>query len=283
MRSLATAFATDDAAETPKKSSPENALNKAAKRLAAHRWSRRQKNLLIGLLMALSLMALAAVIWADQTGRLGFWQLRTELELESALAERGLFARNINLRGQHYTTQEEVRAALGAYDREPLNRLNPADMAERLNALPWVQSAVVQRQWPQTLNIWIEEKTPLAVLHRAGQALVIDDQGELIGQDAQNLSATLANLSGRGAEQAAPELLHSLAGFPDLHNRFVGASRHSERRWNLYFSPGLEVRLGTGPIADQLAALQQLQIKDQILDKDIVALDLRNRRPLILR
>lgn len=279
MRSLKSAF--PEEAPAPKRA--ESLKDRANLRLAAHRWSRRQRQALGFLILALIVVAIIAVIWANRSGRLDFLRLQAGLWTENRLAAQGLYARDVTISGHGFTSLDEVRSAISAYDREPLSRLSPARVAQDLEALPWVASATVQRIWPDTLNITLTEKTPLAVLHSGGQAYMVDQSGKIIIAADADLIRGYPNLSGEGAAEAAPQLLTVLTQFPDLNARFVGAIRVSERRWTLYMAPGVEVLLPEDGLTDSLAALLQLQQSQALLDKDIKSLDLRGRRPLISR
>ena len=96
------------------------------------------------------------------------------------------------------------------------------------------------------------------------------------------LAQVYPNLSGQGAGQAAPALLTALAAYPDLHARFVGATRLSDQRWNLYLTPGIEVRLPAGDVRVGLSRLMTLDQENQILGKAIRVLDLRGQRPIVV-
>lgn len=137
MRSLKSAFAE----ETPAPKQAQSLKDRANLRLAAHRWSRRQRQALGVLILSLILGGIIALVWADRSGRLDFLRLKTGLWMENRLAAQGLYARDVTISGHGFTSLDEVRAALNAYDREPLSRLSPARVAQDLEALPWVSSA----------------------------------------------------------------------------------------------------------------------------------------------
>lgn len=279
MRPLRTAFHGNGPSKPPRKAGQD----RAAQRRAAHLWSRRQSQVsALGVLILLS-ASVGALGWAERTGRLDVWGLKAEAWTHDRAADLGLYARNVEIGGLQFTRHEEVIATLRAHDREPLARLNPHHIATRLEQLPWVETAVVQRRWPDNLTIWISEKTPLAVLHQNGHAFVVERSGEVITEASADLIRAYPNISGVGAAAAAPELVAALQAYPDLFGRFVGATHLSSRRWNLYLAPGVEVRLPEEDLWQSLANLSNLHQTQNILEKDIVALDLRTRRPLIVR
>ena len=277
MRSLKSAFA-EEALTLKKAPRPRN---RASLRLSTRRWPRRQA---LGVLaLALIVALLLALVWANDSGRLDVAKLKTGIWIENRLAAQGLYARDVIVSGQGFTSLDEVRTALSAYDREPLRRLSPRRVAQNLEALPWVSSATVQRLWPDGLTISLEEKRPMAVLHSGGRAFFVDQNGDIIADSDPSLTRGYPHFSGDGAARAAPQLLSVLGQFPDLNVRFVAGLWVSKRRWNLYLTPGVEVLLPEDKLTDSLAALLQLQRSQGLLDKDIRSLDLRGRRPLISR
>ena len=285
MRSLRSAFdsVTPDEQEAAEPISAENRTNRARQRLTAHRWSTLRRRLSALALLLLLIALIFTFNWAERSGRLDTWQIRLNLWFQNRLAAQGVAAPSVNVSGLGFTTHSEVHRALGAFDLQPLTSFDPHRIAQRLQALPWVKQAEVQRLWPQTLNIWITEKVPLAVLHRSDEAYIVDQTGSLITEATADMIRSLPNIAGQGAQSAAPELLAKLQEQPEIFTRFIGATRLSNRRWNLYLEPGIEVKLPAGDLTQSLARLQQLNKQDLILDRDITVLDLRGRRALIIR
>lgn len=269
--------------QNPPAPAHETRANRTAVRLAANRWSRRQRQALGIVFLGGFLALIIGLIWADRTGRLDVVSLKSKIWLENRLAAQGLAAPHVQVTGLTFTTHADIRSALGAYDLEPLSRIQPRQAVQGLEALPWVLEARVQRLWPNTINIWIQEKTPLAILHRADQTFLIDRRGQIITATDPDTAYTLPHISGNGAEATTPRLMETLKSFPDIERRLVAAMRVSERRWDLYLSPGVKVRLPANQTFEGLSKLQRLMIDHDILERDISALDLRGRRSVILR
>jgi cell division protein FtsQ len=77
-------------------------------------------------------------------------------------------------------TADIVRA--GRLDDHPqLADVEPADVVERLERLPWVQDARVVRHWPGTVEVTLVERTPMATLPAAaGGWALVDDTGRVL-------------------------------------------------------------------------------------------------------
>ncbi len=278
MRSLRSAF--EDAGQDQR--APTGGRSARLHRLA-RRWTSHQPRLraLVLILILASLIGTGLGVYA--TGRFDVWQIRTSLWVADRLAAQGLAVPSLQVVGMGFTTHAQVRDAVRGYDLEPLGRLDPHDIRLRLEALPWVETAIVQRIWPSTFKIWLTEKRPMAIVHRDGQAHVLGHDGLRIAPATADMVQSLPNISGDGAAEVASDLFQALSDYPAIHANFVGAHRQSNRRWDLYLAPGVEVRLPADPPTNGLGRLQALIDSDHILSKDISMLDLRGRRAIISR
>jgi cell division septal protein FtsQ len=74
---------------------------------------------------------------------------------------------------------DEVRE-LAALDGDSMLRLDTAGAAERIRYLPLVKSVTVERGWPNSASIIIEERRPWGVWQLGGQGHVIDTEGIIL-------------------------------------------------------------------------------------------------------
>jgi len=97
------------------------------------------------------------------------------------------------------------------------------------------------------------------------------------------VASTSSAVVGVGAPPSAAALLDALTARPALQQRVVAAVRVGERRWNLRLNNGADVML---PEAHEVAALDrlmQLQQDHDLLDRPLVAIDMRLPDRLVLR
>jgi cell division septal protein FtsQ len=69
------------------------------------------------------------------------------------------------------------RAAL---EGRSLLTLDEQAAARRVEALPWVRRAQVQRWWPSTLAVRVEERQPVAVWVKGGETYLVDEEGRVL-------------------------------------------------------------------------------------------------------
>src|SRR5581483_533549 len=153
---------------------------------------------------------------------------------------------------------------------------------QRLESIPWVESSVVERRLPDTIFVRLVERQPLALWQHNGHFSVIAAKGEMI-QDEVGEFANLPIVVGDDAPPHAEALLLLLATEPDLQKRVTAAVRVGGRRWNLKLDNGIDVRLPEEDAASAWSRLAALERENQLLSRDVVAIDLRLPDRLIVR
>ncbi|WP_422743003.1 cell division protein FtsQ/DivIB [Micromonospora sp. WMMD754] len=90
----------------------------------------------------------------------------------------GLFGvRDVRVVGARTVTPVEIRDAAAVPDNAPLARVDLAATARRVGALPPVARATVERDWPGTLVIRVEERVAVAAVPQGERFAVVDGSG----------------------------------------------------------------------------------------------------------
>ncbi len=76
----------------------------------------------------------------------------------------GLAVDKVEVEGRDRQSQESILAALGVQPRHADAGHRSGAARARLEALPWVRSAEIERRMPDTLFIKIDERQPLRLL-----------------------------------------------------------------------------------------------------------------------
>ncbi len=250
----------------------------------------RQEGVILLLLMAATIglvAALAAGAWAWKSGRVQAAVTALGQKTVEVSAEIGLRLRQVSVEGRDHTRATEILAALDLPQGSPLLALDPAAARERLESLPWVKEAAVERRFPDRVHLRLKERTPIALWDQGdGRFLLVDADGVPVSDDVRGYAA-LPVISGAGAPRAAADLFTMLAGEPALAGRVRAAVRVGERRWNLWFgavgADGLEVRLPETDPAKALDRLARLDESDGLLERDLRVVDLRLPDRLVVR
>jgi cell division protein FtsQ len=154
---------------------------------------------------------------------------------------------------------------------------------QRLETIAWVERAHVERRLPGTILVRLTERTPFAIWQHQGRFAVIDREGKVVATEALDAFGPLPLVVGAGAERAAAEIYDLLQAHHALIERTQALVRVGERRWNLRLHNGVDVLLPEGQEAPALNRLSELHARHALLDRPLVAIDMRLPDRLVLR
>ena len=224
-----------------------------------------------------------AVGWTGADGRLEAAYENARAGLIEFSAAAGLVTGEVFVVGREKTPRRVLIDALDVTLGAPLLSFDAEAARRRIEAIGWVREAVVERRFPDTIFLRIEERDPLALWQKNGRLFVIDNDGVVIkGASPQNY-ALLPVIVGDDAPANAGLLLTVLASEPSLHQRVAAAVRVGGRRWNLRFDNGVDVELPEQNFAAAWRRLAEFERIHQLLARDITAIDLRLPDRLVVR
>lgn len=147
----------------------------------------------------------------------------------------------------------------------------------RIEDLDAVKSAELRVRSGGILQVLVTERQPVAVWRTDAGLTLIDDTGHRVaGLHARTDRPDLPLLAGEGAEAATAEALTLIAAAGPLTPRIRGLVRMGDRRWDIVLDRDQRIML---PAEDPVRALERLLALDQaqdILARDLLAIDLRN-------
>jgi cell division protein FtsQ len=90
------------------------------------------------------------------------------------------------LRGNHFVSQAEVAAAIGAGAQPNLFRLSLGEARRQVEAIPWVRSASLRRVYPDRLEVDVTERKPTAFVNLGGGVKLVDADGVTLEKPADS-------------------------------------------------------------------------------------------------
>ena len=201
----------------------------------------------------------------------------------AASAAVGLVVGDVEVTGRVTTKAATILDALGAARGTPILAVNLERARQKLERLPWVRSATIERRLPATLYVRLVERQPLAVWQHDGRQELIDRQGEVIAVKDLSRFSQLPTVVGADAASHAAALLALLARQPDLARRVTAAIRVDDRRWNLRIDHRIDVLLPEENPAAAWDRLAELDRTKQLLQRDVETVDMRLPDRLVLR
>ncbi|MCP3871382.1 MAG: FtsQ-type POTRA domain-containing protein [Gammaproteobacteria bacterium] len=152
--------------------------------------------------------------------------------------------RVVGINGQlRYMKRSDVEQALAEATKGNFFTVDVKSVQQETMKLPWVDQVSVRRVWPDTLQMWVQEKTPLA---RWGESKLVSTRGVSFEPPSRDIPADLPRLYGPdGTEQKVA------AGYLEMQRRLGGLglvissmrldARHA---WWVQIQNGLELHLG---------------------------------------
>ncbi len=232
--------------------------------------------------LALALIAGSAT-WLWTSGRLAAELDHARAALIEASAAAGFAVAEVYVAGRGETSRAAVLEALRVELGTPMAGFDPQAARDRLLALGWVREATVERRFPDTVIVRLQERTPLALWQRRGRLVVIDREGAVIDGAAPERFARLPVIVGDDAPEHAARLLAVVATEPDLGKRVQAAVRVGGRRWNLRLDNDIDIELPEQGVAEAWRRLATFEREHRLLARDIAAIDLRLPDRVVVR
>lgn len=242
-----------------------------------------RRRLAFASLGASCLLAMLAIAWLWNSGWIGRQVDGVVAAAYQLTADAGFAVDDVLVEGRGRTGRAEILAALRVRRGTPILAVDPQAARDRLQALPWINQATVERRLPRLLYIRLIEHEPLALWQLDGKLSVIDRSGHVIPGAAAKQFAHLPLVVGRGAPAQAASLLAMLEREPDLKPLVDAAVRVGGRRWNLHLKGGIDVRLPEANSAEAWSQLARIEREHGLLGRDVVAIDLRLPGRLVVR
>lgn len=235
----------------------------------------------------ITVAVLGAVLWAgawfflsDADDRAGDW---VHNKIVVASASLGFEVQNILIDGRVNTDPEILKAIINVQKGDPLFAFNPTQAQEALSQIAWVDTVHVERRWPDTLYISLDERKPLALWQKDKKLNLIDQYGDIIPVTDLNPFSNLVIVLGEDAPKNTEELFQTLIGEPDLFRDIESAGYIADRRWDIIMKNDIRVKLPEGDVALAWSRLAKAHAADNILDKNLMAIDLRDPERMIVR
>ena len=195
--------------EEPTSASPSDAGNESAPRgvveaadrfryaVVGQPWRRRRRTVIISTLIALVLVVGAGI---------------------AVLTVPALQVRTVSVSGLGYVQQDAISRVTDPEVGTAMALVRPGELADRIEQIPGVATAQVERSWPDTITVTVTERTPIAQLTRLdGRTVILDAHGIELPDAAAQDGALMPLAIGEGSrdpEGAAEAMLEAASSLP---------------------------------------------------------------------
>ncbi|HMQ57628.1 MAG TPA: cell division protein FtsQ/DivIB [Rhizobiaceae bacterium] len=221
-----------------------------------------------GAVLLAAFFAATGVYGASLGGQLGGAVNATASTLGFAINE-------VNIKGNRQTSEIDLIQRLGLDGHTSIAGLDPETARIAILDLPWVASASVRKDWPGSISVELTEHQPFAIWQQGDTLSVIAADGSVIAPYESGEFASLPLVIGIGANAAAKEFVAVMRRHPYFSKQADAFIRVGNRRWNLRLMNGVTLKLPESGLDAALDRLAAWDIEEQVLERDIVAIDLR--------
>ncbi len=195
----------------------------------------------------------------------------------------GLGINRVTINGIGRLRVEEVLAAAQVTPQGSLLFLDVTEMRERLETMPLVKSASVRKMYPNELILTLSERQPFAVWQKNGELAIVAEDGTVIDHTVDARFASLPLVVGENANLHIKQYLELLETAGPLKSRIRAGTYVAGRRWTLKMDSGIDIRLPETGTMEALKRLVALEQSERVLEKDVLAVDLRLPDRVVVR
>lgn len=226
-------------------------------------------------LPAFALSVSVGLYLADEARRAALGSVYTDLREQ--VKNRPEFMVNLlAVEGASPDLSEAVRTTLALPLPQSSLDLDLAAARARILTLSAVADVDMRVQSGGILQVRVQEREPAFVWRNAAGTWLVDETGVRVAEIVErNDRADLPLIAGKGAETAIAEARQILNAAGPLLPRLRGLVRMGERRWDLVLDREQRILL---PVDQPVLALERLIALDQVqnlLARDVLAIDLR--------
>lgn len=257
------------------------APNDNARRRSMPRWARRAS--LVAVLALMVAGYLGSVAMLTRSGWIDARLAEIGESLSLRIADAGFRVQSVQAHGAAKTELGALRGAMKIENGAPILMLDLKRVQRRVERLPWVRVATVERSLPDTVVVRVVEREPLALWQYKGAVELIDSTGVIVPAAPLVAFSDLPLLAGEGVPAAAPQLMQLLGKGPGLAPRVTAGSYIEQRRWDLLLDDRVWVKLPQEKTLEAWLRLASEERDNGLLRRNILAVDVRNAEQWVFR
>ncbi|ATP12611.1 cell division protein FtsQ [Bartonella henselae] len=200
---------------------------------------------------------------------------RVEMIVKTALSDIGFVVTDVDMSGNKRVVKQEILKILGLDTAPSIFTFNVDRARSLLEQKAWIQSANVQKIYPNRVRISVVERKPYAIWQHDGMMDIVDSTGRVIAPFQTGIVQNLPLVVGQGAQNAAKGFLQALSVYPKVYDHVRAYVRVGDRRWDLILDNGVRVLLPENGAFERLDSLIESATVQNLFSRDVLRVDLR--------
>lgn len=190
-------------------------------------------------------------------------------------ALNGLVVSNVYLDGHKNAGYENIVNSLNFKIKDPILSIDLIKLKKNIEEVSWVKSVIIRRKLPHNIYIYIEEKKPIAIMQQNGKLFLIDENLLIINEPNINKFSYLPILIADNLEDYSNILYKILIQNQSIYSKISAIIRVSDRRWNIRFKNGPEIKLPEYDIEFAWQKVIDLYKSSELFNDQVKTIDLR--------
>ena len=215
---------------------------------------RLSKKFWLYLVIGCLVLATLAFIWR----KLDDWGHQLDVFVNKLQRQTGFVVEEVLVDGRQKTDKNHLLKTAKIHLKRPILSLPLSEVHDRIQSLPWVHEAGVERHLPDTILIRLKEHVPFALWQAGQKVSLISSDGKEIRIENPDHYAGLPKVVGVGALAQAKSFLVTLEKYPKVWKNFHYAQFVGKRRWTIFLKNNLKTRIDL-PEKNYVSALERLQ------------------------
>lgn len=195
--------------------------------------------------------------------------------MKAAVSDVGFVITDVDISGNKRLVKQDIVKILELEAAQSIFAFNVDRARSLLEKQAWVQSANIQKIYPNRLRISLMEREPYAIWQHDGVMDIVDSTGRVIVPFKGGNVRDLPLVVGQGAQNSAKMFLQALSVYPEVYNRVRAFVRVGDRRWDLVLDNGVRVMLPEKGALERLSSLMKTGTVQDLFSRDVLRIDLR--------
>ncbi|WP_208440493.1 cell division protein FtsQ/DivIB [Bartonella raoultii] len=195
--------------------------------------------------------------------------------MKAAVSDVGFVVSDVEISGNKRLVKQEVLKILELEAAQSIFAFNVDRARSLLEKQAWIQSANIQKIYPNRVRISIVEREPYAIWQHDGVMDIVDSTGRIIVPFKGGSVRGLPLVVGQGAQNFAKTFLQALSVYPEVYKRVRAFVRVGDRRWDLVLDNGVRVMLPEKGALERLSSLIKAGTVQDLFSRDVLRIDLR--------
>jgi cell division protein FtsQ len=157
---------------------------------------------------------------------------------------------NIKVQGNSRVPSEKISTLAQIAVGQSIAKIPTNEISSALSAIPEIKSVAVERGWPHTVLVNVNERKPIAVANNGKQLVLVDDAGIVASAPISQAPKGMLTVIGAPSSNAMLAAVTVIAGLPKEW-KVLEVNASTQDSVVVHLAKGISVTFGSGDDIDQ--------------------------------